>query len=186
MLGLLATREPFVLTVFGDQWTPVITLLALFAPLAAIRSVITTTGSIFMAMGRADLQLRWGIFTNLFIIAGLVIGLQWGIVGVAAGYTIASLLLAYHYFAIPFRLIGLRVATLATSLRDTTLCSVLMFLSIIGADFLLKNRLEHGVLLCAHIVLGATSYMMFTWLFNRQLLNEFLQTAGLRERPTVK
>jgi len=186
MLGLLAVREPFVLTVFGSQWAPVITLLALFAPLSAIRSIVTTTGSIFMAMGRADLQLRWGVFSNLFVIAGLVIGLQWGIVGVAAGFTIASLLLTYHNFAIPFRLIGMRVSTLAAGLRATTLCSVLMFLTIYGADLALGDRFGSGVLLCAYIVIGALSYMMFTWLFNRQLLNEFLQTAGLRKPAAAK
>jgi O-antigen/teichoic acid export membrane protein len=186
MLGLMAVREHFVLSVFGEQWIPVITLLALFAPLAAMRSIVTTTGSIFMAMGRADLQLRWGIFSNLFVIAGLVIGLQWGIVGVAAGFTIASLLLTYHNFAIPFRLIDMKVSTLAAGLRSTTLCSVLMFGVIFGLDLVLRGRFGSGALLGAYVVIGGASYMMFTWLFNRPLLNDFLQTAGLRKALPAK
>lgn len=181
MLGLLAVREPFVLSLFGPQWTPVITLLALFAPLAAMRSILTTTGSIFLAMGRADLQLRWGVFSNLFVIVGLVIGLQWGIFGVAAGFTIATLLLTYHYFAIPLRLIGMKVGTLAAGLRTTLLCSALMYAVIYALDLVLHGRLAQGVLLGTYVATGAVSYILFTWLFNRDLFDEVLRMAGLRK-----
>jgi O-antigen/teichoic acid export membrane protein len=186
MLGLLAVKEHFILTVFGPQWTPVITLLALFAPLAALRSILTTTGSIYMAMGRADMQLRWGVFSNLFIICGLVIGLQWGINGVAAGFTIASLLLMYHNFKIPLDLIGMPVRELAGGLRTTTVCSVLMYLSIYAADLLLGGRLPHALLLCIHVALGAVSYIIFTWLLNRPLLDAFLHTTGLRKAAAAQ
>jgi len=181
MMGLLAVREPFVLAVFGSQWTPVITLLALFAPLAAIRSILTTTGSIFLAMGRADLQLRWGVFANLFVIAALVIGLRWGIVGVAAGFTIATLLLTYHYFAIPLRLIGMKVATLAGVLRASAVCSVLMYAVLFALSLLLRERFGQGILLGMYVATGALAYLVFTWLFNRKLLDEFLRMAGLRK-----
>lgn len=184
MLGLLAVREHFVLTLFGTQWTPVIGLLALFAPLAAIRSVATTTGSIYMAMGRADLQLRWGVFTSLFVIGGLAIGLQWGIFGVAAGFTIATLLLLYPTFAIPFRLIGMRVADLVLGLKETALCSLLMFLVLYALDLVMPPVFTAGSLLCAYLVVGAVSYISFTCLFNRPLFNDFLRTAGLRKIPT--
>ena len=182
MLGLLAVREPFVLALFGVKWTPVIGLLALFAPLAALRSVLTTTGSIFLAMGRSGLQLRWGVFSNLVVISGLAIGLQWGIMGVAAGFTIASLLLMYHNFAIPLRLIEMPVSQLVAGLRTTTLCSVLMFAVIFALDLLLRGRLAPGALLGIYVAVGALSYILFTWLLNRPLLHAFLQTIGLRKQ----
>lgn len=185
MLGLLALRSPFVLTVFGPKWAPVATLLALFAPLAALRSILTTTGSIYMAMGRADTQLRWGVFSNLFTIGGLVIGLAWGINGVAAGFTIASLLLMYHNFKIPLGLIGMSVTELAAGLGATTLCSILMFLIICVLDLLIGEHLPHAVLLGLYVVVGVLSYIMLTWLLNRSLLYTFLQTTGLRKRPAA-
>lgn len=183
MLGLMATRAPFVLSVFGPRWTPVITLLALFAPVAALRSISTTTGSIFMAMGRADLQLRWGVFTNLFVIAGLVIGLQWGIMGVAAGFTITTLLLSYHSFAVPFKLIEMRVGALVRALQPTALCSLLMFGVITALDLGIGNRLAAPVLLGVYVATGAVAYALFTWLFNRALLDDVLDMAGIRKRP---
>jgi O-antigen/teichoic acid export membrane protein len=183
MLGLLAVREHFVLALFGPKWVPVITLLALFAPLAALRSITTTTGSIFLAMGRTDLQLRWGVFSNLFVISGLVIGLQWGMIGVATGFTIATLLLLYHSFAIPFRLIDMRVAELAGGLKTTALCSMLMFAAIEACDLAIPAALPPGLLLAIEIAIGAVAYIVLTWLLNRPLLDNFLHTAGLRKAP---
>ncbi|QOY94674.1 MOP flippase family protein [Massilia sp. UMI-21] len=184
MFGLLAVREHFVFTVFGANWAPVIPLLALFAPLAAIRSVLTTTGSIYIAMGRTDLQLRWGVLSNLVIFAGLAIGLQWGIVGVAAGFTITSLLLMYHNFAIPFRLIGLRLAELLRALWPTVICTALMLVTLMLLDAALSPHLGHAGLLILLVGVGAASYTLFTWLANRSILHEFLATVGLRKAAT--
>lgn len=181
MLGLLAVREPFVLTVFGPRWTPVIALLALFAPLAALRSVQTTTGSIYMATGRTDLQLRWGVLSNFVTMAAIVIGLQWGVVGVAAGYTIASLLMAHISFAVPLKLIGMRIGELASGLRVTTLCSVLMLGALYLAQAALGERLGQSAALSLQIGIGALAYAGFTCLFNRPLLLDLMQSAGLRK-----
>ncbi len=179
MLGVLAAREPFVLTVFGPRWTPVITLLAMFAPLAALRSIQTTTGSIYMATGRTDLQLHWGVVSNLIVIAGIVAGLPWGITGVAAGFTAASLLLAYPTFAIALRLIGMRASTLAAGLRQTALCSAIMYAVLLVASAALEGRIGHDLLLGIQMALGLFVYGLCTWLLNRPLLIAFLRQAGL-------
>ena len=181
MFGLLAVREHFVLTVFGVNWAPVIPLLAMFAPLAAIRSVLTTTGSIFIATGRTDLQLRWGVVSNLIIFAGLALGLKWGIVGVAAGLTVTSVLLLYPNFAIPFRLIGLGVPALLRCLQPTVACTALMFGTIALLDPLLAPYAGHAGRLSLLVAAGALSYTAFTWLLNRGMLLELLATAGLRK-----
>jgi PST family polysaccharide transporter len=179
MLGLVAAREAFVLTVFGASWTPVITLLALFAPLAAIRSVQTTTGSIYVAMGRADLQLRWGVASNLIVCAGLAIGLHWGIVGVASGFALASLLLLYPNFTIPFRLIGLHLTDLLHALRPTALCAALMFICTWALGLMASPWLGHTGMLALQVGAGVLSYVLFTAMFNRAMLREFLAGIGL-------
>lgn len=181
MLGLLAVREHFVFAVFGDNWAPVIPLLAMFAPLAAIRSVLTTTGSIYVATGHTGLQLRWGVASNLIVFVGLAIGLQWGIVGVAVGFTITSLLLLYPNFAIPFRLIGLRVAELLRVLGPTIGCTALMFITVAGLELMLASHTSHTLLLAILVMVGAVSYTAYTWLFNRAMLYELLATVGVRK-----
>src|SRR5688572_28906613 len=83
MFGLFAVNELAVSVLFGAEWAPVAVLLAIFAPIGALQSIGTTVGSIYQATGRTDLLLRWGIGSSLLIVTAIVIGLQWGIVGVA-------------------------------------------------------------------------------------------------------
>lgn len=184
MIGLFASREHFVMTVFGSDWAPMIPLLAMFAPLAAIRSVLTTTGSIYVATGRADLQLRWGIVSNLIVFAGLAIGLQWGVVGVAAGFTITALMLLYHNFTIPFRLVNLTLGNLVGALRPTLLCTGLMLACLIALNTLI-TELSHTAMLILLVCTGIASYTISTFAFNREMLHQFLVTAGLKKPATT-
>lgn len=182
MFGLLAVREQFVFVVFGDSWVDVIPLLAMFAPLAAARSVLTTTGSIYIATGHTGLQFRWGVVSNLIVFAGLAAGLHWGILGVAAGFTITSLLLMYPNFSIPFRLIGMRMRELLRALGPTTACTLLMFATVALLEPLLAPYAGHAALLAILVAIGALSYLALTWFLNRPMLYELLATAGIRKR----
>lgn len=179
MLGLLAAREAFVLAVFGAQWAPVIALLAVFAPIAALRSVQTTTGSIFMATGRTGLQLAWGVVSNVLVIGAIVVGLQWGLQGVAIGYSLATLALAYPGFAIALRLIGMRVGDLASSLTRTAACSVAMLAMVHLAGMALVDQAGAWTILGVQVATGLAAYGAMTWLINRPLLRDFLTSAGL-------
>jgi len=182
MFGLLAVREHFVFAVFGEGWVDVIPLLAMFAPLAAARSVLTTTGSIYVATGHTGLQFRWGVASNLIVFAGLAAGLHWGILGVAVGFTITSLLLMYPNFSIPFRLIGLRVTELARTLGPTTACTLLMFATVALLELLVAPYASHITLLALLVTVGALAYLAFTWFLNRPMLRELLATAGIRKQ----
>ena len=61
MLGLTALTGPFVLTLFGPAWTPVIPLLLILGPLGAVQSILTTIGHIYTAKGRTDLGMWWTV-----------------------------------------------------------------------------------------------------------------------------
>lgn len=185
MIGLFATREHFVMTVFGSDWAQMIPLLAMFAPLAAIRSVLTTTGSIYVATGRADLQLRWGIVSNLVVFIGLAVGLQWGIVGVASGFTITALLLLYHNFTIPFRLVGLTLPTLIRTIKPTLLCTMLMLAVLAAFDTLFAPMVGHTTALAMMVCLGVTCYIISTWILNREMLHQFIATVRLKKTTAI-
>ena len=126
MAGLMAVAKPLVLALLGAKWLPVATLLTILAPVGLVQSVISTTGNIYYAKGRTDLLLRWGIFSTVVFVISFFSGLRWGINGVATGYLIASILLAYPVFSIPFRLIGLSMSDFLEPLWPIVGCSVTM------------------------------------------------------------
>lgn len=109
LAGLAVVAEPFVRGVLGEKWVPMIVVFQILAPIGMLQSVQTTVGHIYVSKAHTHWMLRWGIFAATVAVISFVIGVRWGIAGVAIGYTAASSLLLYPGFAIPFRLIGLRV-----------------------------------------------------------------------------
>lgn len=92
MAGLFVLREPFVAVVFGTRWEPAVVVLAWLAPVGFIQSMVSTTGTVFMAAGRSGQLLNLGVLSMLLQIAAFAIGAHWGIEGVATCYLIANLI----------------------------------------------------------------------------------------------
>jgi PST family polysaccharide transporter len=174
MLGLAVLAEPFVFTLFGAAWTPVIPLLLILAPLGAVQSILTTIGHIYTAKGRTDLGMRWTVGAGLLIVLSFVLGLPWGILGVTVSYAIMMLFLTYPGFAIPFRLIGLRVRDLGGVLWRPAACSLVMY-AVVAATVMWSPRGAPGWLMLSILVpLGAVVYFACSWAINRALLLEVI------------
>ncbi len=52
---------------------------------------------------------KWSIGAGLLVVPAFAIGLNWGVVGVAVSYFVASALLFYPGLAIPFGLVGIKI-----------------------------------------------------------------------------
>ena len=126
MLGLLVVGRPLVEAVLGHQWMTVATLLMVLAPVGLVQSIATTVGHIYTVKGRTDWMFRWGIAAGISVILFFVVGLQWGVIGVAASYAIWSIFAFYPNFAIPFRLIDLPFSDFVKALWPTLKISLMM------------------------------------------------------------
>lgn len=92
MAGVWLLREPFIVLMLGPRWTEVATILAWLAPVGFIQSLTSTTGTVFMATGRTNILMRQGVISTVLLVGSFVIGVQWGIEGVAACYLVANVL----------------------------------------------------------------------------------------------
>ncbi|HTG04542.1 MAG TPA: oligosaccharide flippase family protein, partial [Bradyrhizobium sp.] len=174
MLGLTALAGPFVLTLFGPAWAPVIPLLLILAPLGALQSIVTTAGDIFTAKGRTDWALWWTIGAGLLIVLSFVLGLPWGIVGVSASYAIMFLLLTYPSLSIPLSLIGLKVRDLAGVLWRPAACSLVMYAVVAAAALWSPPGAPGWLTLSLLVPLGVAVYLASCWALNRALLLEVI------------
>ncbi len=125
MLGLAVTATPFVRIFLGAHWMPVAPLLMIFAPLGALQS-ITVVVLIYNTQGRPDLNLRWTIFASCMYVLSFIVGLHWGILGVATSYSIVWTVLMIPSLVIPFRLVNLSIRTYFRTLWPTTWMSLAM------------------------------------------------------------
>jgi len=174
MLGLWIIAPEFIKIILGSKWLPILYILRVFCWIGAFQSIATTTGWIYLSQGRADLQLKVGaVFVVIYIIS-FVIGLHWGINGVATAYGLSILLIAYPAFKIPFSLINLQLINLVKSILPAFASSFLMMLLVrLFKEFLLKYYNNLSLLfLVAEIIFGISLYFLLTILTNKSAIKE--------------
>ena len=136
MFGLFSISNPFANLFFANNWESGLIgkLLMILAPVGLIQSVASTTGSIYQATGRTDLMFRWGIVSGVIYVGGFVIGVNYGVTGVAISYLVSTLILLFPVFAIPFKIIDLRIKYFGSSFIRIFIASIIM----IGLIYLVR------------------------------------------------
>jgi PST family polysaccharide transporter len=98
---LWAIARPATYLLLGESWTPIVPLLIILAPVATSQCLPTMTGTLYGAKGCMGLVLRVAAVTCSCFVASFLVGIRWGIVGVAWAYTVAMGLVLYPTLAIP-------------------------------------------------------------------------------------
>jgi O-antigen/teichoic acid export membrane protein len=88
-LGMAVVAPDFVPVVLGDRWQEAIPVLQLLSLAGVAHGVQTLNWSVVQAFGKAGLLLRFMLFATVVTVGGFVIGLQWGVVGVAASFAVS-------------------------------------------------------------------------------------------------
>jgi glycosyltransferase involved in cell wall biosynthesis len=78
---------------FGQRWLPSAPIFRALAPAAFLMTVTASMGWIYLSLGRARRQLPWSVFTTAVTIAAFILGLKWGVVGVALALSISRIAL---------------------------------------------------------------------------------------------
>jgi len=85
---LIATSDWIVRLVLGPQWDESARIFAILGFAALLMPIGNTTGWLYVTQGRTRDMLHWGFIDGVIKILSVVIGLFWGITGVAFGVTI--------------------------------------------------------------------------------------------------
>ena len=158
MLGLFVTVEPFVVTLFGRNWAGMIPILRIFSLVGMMQSIGTLNGNLYLSQGRADVQFRVSLLVRTIAVLGIVIGLRWGIFGVALGYAIASFINSYPSFSYAGRLVNLTYWQLWRNLSGVLGCSIVMAVCIGAAGAYMPPTWPHWLVLSVQVVFGAVLY----------------------------
>lgn len=167
MLGLFASVEAFVMVVFGEKWRSMSSILMVLAPVGMIQSIVTTVGCIYTAKGTTRLMLKIGALNSAVIVLSFVVGLPFGVLGVAISYSVANLIMLYPNLMISWRQIDLSVKQGIQTLLPILYSSLLMAALV----WLLGNMLsDYGYLtiLFSQVVLGCIIYPAFVYTFSKK------------------
>ena len=95
--------------VLGPQWLPAAPLIAVLALAGARETVLYPTPALVKGLGRGGLVLRLELLSTAVQVTGVVVGLGFGVLGVAVGYALAGVALTPLMLAVQRSLAGVRV-----------------------------------------------------------------------------
>ena len=183
MAGVTMLAPEFIDVLLGPKWQPVAPVLRILAPVGMVQSIVSPVGYIYMAMGKTETMFRWGLLFTGITVLGFVIGLHWGITGVAVSYVIAMLLLIIPVLWIPFRFIHLRIVDLWIALWPITRATAAMAVATVAFRRLVLGsmHLPAALALVVFASFGAAVYFTVMHWWSRELLADFakLARAGL-------
>ena len=85
MVGLAVVAPNFVHFVLGSRWATVAPVLRILAPLAIAQSLAALASTTLLARDRTKTIFRCSVVGTILVLSAFIIGLHWGIIGVAAG-----------------------------------------------------------------------------------------------------
>jgi O-antigen/teichoic acid export membrane protein len=180
-LGMIVVAPDIVPVALGHRWhhaAPVVQFLCWAGLMESLQSL---TGSMLTARGQASLVFRISIWQTALYIAGFVVGLHWGIVGVAASYAITRTIgypFVVHYAG---RMVGISFAALARKLAGVTLAALSMLATTVATrELLVAQGVPAAARLPLVVAVGVGSYLGASWLAAPKIVGEL---RDLRRRP---
>lgn len=164
MAGLATLREPFVKLVFGEQWILVPSLLLWLAPTGFIQSIVSTTGSVFMAKGKTNLLMKLGAFSAFLFLSAFILGAQFDVVRIAQLYFLANIVNALFVLYCTIKIVDGKICEffvllLPPSVCASIMCVVIMLLQRQGYDQ--PNALMFIFQIFIGVVVYVLSYRLF-------------------------
>jgi PST family polysaccharide transporter len=174
--ALTITGKDLVLLLLGPQWDKAGHIFCVFGPSIGIAIIYITHSWLHLSLGTPDRWFRWGIIAFMVTAFCFIIGLQFGALGVAAGYSISFYILigpALWYAGRPIRLSLISVLSTiwryyVSALAAGILCWFILYSNdIISTIFLKFNILVRIITsgsscICIYLVFIVLLYRGFT------------------------
>lgn len=88
----IALAGPLVVLILGDQWSASAEIFQALAISGIVQTAAFGTYWVFLSKGLSGANLRYTLATKSLLVASVLIGSIWGVLGVAVGYSVATIL----------------------------------------------------------------------------------------------
>ncbi len=184
MLGAFILANELIRILLGPKWAPVAPVFQILALVGLVQSIGTTVGQIYVAVGRTDLMFRWGLLFSCLIVGSFVVGLRWGIRGVAVAYAITIAAVLIPVFRPAFRIINLSILDLWRALWPSVRCTAAMGVLVEVLRELLIHLAPqwHAIRLAVCVLVGATVYISLMFRIEAPVIHDLtgLVTSAMR------
>lgn len=180
LAGLAVLAPDFVHVVLGSRWHTAVPVLEILTWVGLLQSLQTLNGPILQALDRTSLLLRYTIVFFVAHLAAFVIGLRWGVVGVAAAYAVSTTLVEPLFFRLTARALGVSPWAFLKGFTGVVQATGAMSVTLLIARHSLVLSTSPGLRLLVLVALGAVVYLPMVAWRSAELRAEWMR---LRPRP---
>lgn len=183
MVGLIILAPQVVVVVYGSQWLPAVPVLQVLCVNGMIQSLGRIDSTVLLALGKTRLRLKLTIVSVALAMLAFLLGLPYGILGVALAYTLVSTGTAIFSTWKTLECLGVNLQQYAQTLTGVVVATAGMGAVLIA---LTQLPLAAGPLLPLEILLAGSAYLLLlrwlatsTWMEFQDLLPQRLRRFKL-------
>jgi O-antigen/teichoic acid export membrane protein len=160
LLGLAVVASDFVSVALGAKWGDVAPLLQIMA-LGVIAQAVTLVGAeVLKALGRGGPLLWFYVAETAVLLAAILVGLRWGVVGVATAFALMSVPTRLYFIRLTGKAIGVSLGRFLASLTGVGEASlVLVAATLTTRMLLLETAAPTWLRLLVVIAIGVAVYV---------------------------
>ena len=160
LVGLVILAPDFVHVVLGHKWSSVTPVLQILCWVGLLQSLQGLNGSVLRARNRTSVLFRYSIVVTVASLTAFVVGLPWGIVGVATAYAISSTVVEPYYTWLTCRAVDISLWAFVRSLAGVAQATLMMAAALVlGRMVLVGEGFSPLVRLLVLVGLGAVVYL---------------------------
>lgn len=174
MAGISLLSREVITIVYGSDWEGAILPLTYLALVGTFQPFISLYGTVILAQGFSSWYFRWGLIISTIMVVGFVIGIRWGISGVALSYLIGQIIVSIFGLPILFRKGGTSIVKFIQTIGLPVISTILMSVVIIITKHILLRTFSYNpiVILVIIMIVGSICYGIILLLQGRQLRQE--------------
>lgn len=168
-----ATAGPALVTgLYGPRWQGAGTIVELLGIAAVIQVFPASTGQVYQAMGATDELFRVGIKMSSCTVLAIILGLPWGVIGVATAVAANSWLIFWYPVRGACRLTNLPFKGVLVSMRGLLLTALSFACASVAVRVCVGSDLSDLLLLLAQASAGTAAMYLSLALYDRPLFGE--------------
>tara|TARA_R110000782_G_scaffold49622_2_gene107868 strand:+ start:458 stop:1948 length:1491 start_codon:yes stop_codon:yes gene_type:complete len=184
-LGMAASAEPLVATLFGEKWremAPFVALLALTMPFMTVQVMFPPLCN---ALGRPGLSTRIAAVGAILMPVAFLIGIRFGAIGLAWGWLLVYPLFTLITIRIAGKPIGLRLVDVAPAVAPGVLCSAAMAGVVLATAHILPGTMPEPARFALLVATGGLSFAVILLVFARSTIDDLFRLVIRRQTPSV-
>jgi PST family polysaccharide transporter len=175
---VILQAEPLINIVFGPDWDASVPIMQWLAVYGMASTLIVYNQSLLVSVGRAGWAFWLSFSGALLALIGIVVGARFSIVGVAAGKSLAGLLLLPVSIGLILRILDRKFSEYASMLRPILVGTGVMAV-VVGSVIRLVVGSSDLVVLAAGSVAGGVTYLAVIYFWDREALLKTYQLVVL-------